>query len=208
MGCQPVIVLSPYSEDRNCEFSDLCYLDFLLHFFCSVMGFPVIRLRGKFRPEIPEPLPTPAASVIDVNSDEGNLGGEHVSGGFTLLSIHNTTMLGGGVVFALFVVALVVIWLCWRGHLQRCCHGCCVGCLNQDVQRESQDAPVASAPAPAAPFVPVTERFIPMPVQVPSTPWEQVASAPRPIEMAETIRGIAEILDEQKRRSRQNKYNY
>ena len=150
-------ICSDLSEDRKdsvvCEFSEKC-LDKLLHFICRVMGFPVIRIKGWFDPEVPEPLPVPAASVIDLSSDKGNLGGEHVSGGFTLLSIHNTTMMGGGIVFALFIVALVVLWMCWRGHLQRCMKGCCIGCINQEVQRESQEAPylILSAVKQGNPF--------------------------------------------------------
>ena len=64
---------------------------------------------------------------------------------------------------------------CWQG---------------QGDQRERHGVPAVPEAA-----VPMTERIVPVPVQVPVPQWEQVASAPRALEMADTVRGLSEILE-------------
>ena len=163
--------------------------------------FPVIRMRSAFRPEVPEMLPTPSASVVDSHNDGSNVGGEHTNGGFHVMELHITTMVGGGVVFGLFVVAVLVLYLCYHGHLQACCRGCCQACWqNQGDHRERHGVQMVQSEA-----MPMGERIVP--VQVPVPQWEPAASAPpRALEVysADTVRGLTEILDEHKRRSALN----
>ena len=100
---QPVHSLSNTSGQLLCDLDSK-----FLSSSCEIM-FPVIRMRGSYRPEVPELLPTPSAVVVDSHNAGSNVGGEHTSGGFTVLNLHITTMVGGGVVFGLFVMAVVVL---------------------------------------------------------------------------------------------------